>query len=69
MIQVSDIEKFICIAPSLPATTTAIGSTLRDLRARNHLSQNGAPDPAELARFAKLAARAEALAAAIEQTD
>jgi|JI6StandDraft_1071083.scaffolds.fasta_scaffold113717_3 cell division protein ZapA len=31
--------------------------------------KNGAPDPAELARFAKLAARAEALAAAIEQTD
>jgi len=31
--------------------------------------QNGAPDPAELARFARLAARAEALAIAVEQVD
>lgn len=31
--------------------------------------KNGAPDPAELDKFARLAARAEALAIAIEQPD
>lgn len=41
-----------------------IADELSDVR-----KKNGAPDPAELLRFARLAARAEALALAIEQVD